>query len=250
MDRMHDVITDFARRNGLDFRDESLLRTALTHPSYLNEHPQSDWEDNERLEWLGDAVLDFLLADHLYGALPRAPEGELTGIRASLVRRATLARLATELGLGQAMLLGQGESEIGGRSSAANLCAAFEALVAAIHLDQGLDAVWRFVLPLMQRDIPASPGKSAMPESSLYVKDAKSRLQELAQARVGITPRYRTVHAEGPDHAKSFTVEVLIGETPVGRGEGASKQVAAQQAAEEALAQAHAWSTPDKQGDA
>ena len=248
MDMMYDALSDFARRNGLDFRDESLLRTALTHPSYLNEHPRAGWDPsgNQRLEWLGDAVLDFLLADHLYRALPRAPEGELTGLRASVVRGATLARFAAALGLGQAMFLGQGEADFGGRSRAPNLCAAFEALVGAIYLDRGLDAVWQFLLPLVERVIPAASSEFAMRDSSLYVKDAKSRLQELAQAATGITPRYRTVSAEGPDHARTFTVEVLIGETAVGSGQGANKQVAAQRAAEEALAHAEAWPPANK----
>lgn len=230
----NELLQGFAARNALAFNDPTLLRTALTHRSYLNEHIDLDWEDNERLEYLGDAVLDFLLAEYLFLGFPHAPEGELTALRAALVRRETLARLAHSLGVGPALFMGHGEVETGGRTRAATLCAAFEALVGALYLDGGLPAVSSWVLPMME-------GELAGARAEVADKDPKSRLQETAQGMLGVTPRYRTVRAEGPDHAKTFTVEVAIGETVCGHGEGPSKQIAAQQAALDALARRAEW---------
>jgi ribonuclease III len=237
---MFDIPEDLARFSadaGLEFRDPGLLRNALTHSSFLNEHPELDWEDNERLEYLGDAVLDFLLAEHLYLRLPHAPEGELTAVRAALVRRETLARFAAELGLGRVLMLGHGEAETGGRDRPATLCGAFEALVGALYLDQGLGGVGDFVLPFIEREFAYARAES-------IGKDPKSRLQELAQGALGLTPRYRATSAEGPDHAKLFTVQVVIGEVVCGQGEGPSKQSAAQHAAAAALLDADKWLPP------
>ena len=231
-----DALNEFAGRNGLAFNDPALLRTALTHRSYLNEHTDLDWDDNERLEYLGDAVLDFMLADFLFGRFPDAREGVLTGLRAALVRRETLSRLANELGLGPALFMGHGEVDTGGRSRPATLCAAFEALVGAYYLDQGLAAVSSWVLPMIERELIAA-------QIEVIDKDPKSRLQELAQGMLGITPRYRTTGAAGPDHAKVFTVEVAVGDVICGVGEGFSKQSAAQQAAVDALARVNEWTT-------
>lgn len=231
------IVQAFAERNGLPFRDLALLRMALTHRSYLNEHPEVDGDDNERLEYLGDAVLDFLLAEALYRRFPQAREGELTNLRAALVRRETLARFAEQLGVGEALLMGHGEVETGGRARAATLCAAFEALVGALYLDQGLEAVGRFIMPLVEVELAAARTEAAD-------KDPKSRLQELAQGLLGVTPRYRTVKAEGPDHARIFTVEVYLGGVVCGVGEGHGKQAAAQQAAAAALARQAQWATP------
>jgi ribonuclease III len=235
------ILQQFSLANDLAFNDPALLRTALTHRSYLNEHADLDWEDNERLEYLGDAVLDFVLAEYLYRNFPAAPEGELTALRAALVRRETLARLAQKLNIGPALFMGHGEVETGGRERAATLCGAFEALVGALYLDQGLPAVAGWVLPLME-------GELAGAVAEVTDKDPKSRLQELAQGKLGITPRYRTVRAEGPDHAKIFTVEVAVGETVSGRGEGPNKQLAAQRAALDALALAQEWARGSKSG--
>ena len=229
-----EALAQFSSDIGLDFRDPGFLRTALTHRSFLNEHPELDWEDNERLEFLGDAVLDFLLAEYLFLKIPNAPEGELTGMRAALVRRDTLARFATELGIGAALLVGHGEAETGGRERPATLCAAFEALVGALYLDQGLGGVGDFVMPLVEREFGYALAESAG-------KDPKSRLQELAQGRLGLTPRYRTAKAEGPDHAKVFTVQVSVGEIVCGEGVGPNKQAAAQRAAVDALVHAEEW---------
>lgn len=228
------ILDSFVERNGLSFRNRALLRTALTHRSYLNEHTDVDWEDNERLEYLGDAVLDFMLADYLYESFPNAPEGELTALRAALVRRETLSRLATRLDVGSALLMGHGEVETGGRQRPATLCAAFEALVGALYLDQDLSAVSEWVLPMMQAELAAA-------KVEVMDKDPKSRLQEMAQAALGVTPRYRTVAADGPDHAKIFRVQVAIGDSMCGEGEGPSKQLAAQNAALDALGRVEEW---------
>jgi len=233
----YDNLHEFAARNDLEFNEPALLRMALTHRSYLNEHTDLDWEDNERLEFLGDAVLDFLLAEHLFLSFPNAPEGELTALRAALVCRDTLARLARNLAIGPALLMGHGEVETGGRERPATLCATFEALVGALYLDQGLSAVSAWVLPMMDGELTGA-------RAEVIDKDPKSRLQELAQGRLGITPRYRTVKALGPDHAKTFTVEVTIGETVYGHGEGPNKQIAAQRAALDALEHSADWPRP------
>jgi ribonuclease-3 len=213
---------------GVAFADKSLLQRALTHRSYLNEHPEFSFEDNERLEFLGDAVLDFLTGEYLYHRFPELAEGPLTSLRSALVRRETLARFAGRLDLGAYMLMGHGESESGGRERAATLCAAFEALMGAIYLDQGLEAVRRFAEPLIEPEV-------AHIVKEQLDKDAKSLLQERAQAEMRSTPRYATIAESGPDHAKEFTVEVTIRGQPYGQGVGRSKQQAAQAAAMEAL---------------
>jgi ribonuclease-3 len=231
------IVTRFAARHHLSFGDVRLLRTALTHRSFLNEHPDLAWEDNERLEFLGDAVLDFMLAEYLYRHFPQAREGEMTSLRAALVRRSTLARFADEMSVGEFLLMGHGEAETGGRERPATLCATFEALVGALYLDQGLAGVAALVMPLVEREL-------AEARAEAEDKDPKSRLQELAQGLYGLTPRYRTLHSEGPDHAKVFTVEVSVGAYIRGEGMGGNKQVAAQHAAENALAYQDEWPEP------
>lgn len=221
------------RRLGVSFGDKSLLKRALTHRSYLNEHPQSAFEDNERLEFLGDAVLDFVIGEYLYHRFPEMAEGPLTSLRSALVRRETLARFAVHFDLGSHLLVGHGEDESGGRERPALLCAAFEALVGAVYLDLGLEAVQHILNPLVGPEI-----ESTLRERS--DRDAKSQLQEMAQGEMHRTPRYMTVGETGPDHAKEFTVEVSIGGTVFGQGVGASKQQAAQAAAQEALEQIQA----------
>jgi ribonuclease-3 len=213
---------------GITFNDKSLLQRALTHRSYLNENPDHPLSDNERLEFLGDAVLDFLTAKYLYNRFPEMAEGQLTSLRAALVKGETLAHFAEALNLGPYLLLSRGEAESGGRKRQALLCAAFEALVGASLLDQGLQAIEGFVLSCIEPEI------SHILDEELY-KDAKSMLQELTQGRLQITPIYRTVAERGPDHAKEFTVEVLIGDAAYGRGIGPNKQVAEQEAAKVAL---------------
>jgi len=220
----------FARKVGLVFKDLSLLRRALTHRSYVNEHPDV-LEDNERLEFLGDAVLDFITGSWLYNRFPEMNEGQLTRLRSALVRTEQLASFAQELQLGEAMLLGRGEEATGGRERLALLCAAFEALIGALYLDSGLNRVTEFMEPRLEVATDA-----VLEDESLF--DARSLLQIWAQAEVGETPRYRTVDSQGPDHAREFVVEVMVGSKLLGRGRGNSKQEAAQHAAAKALDQA------------
>lgn len=214
---------------GLTFRDKTLLRRALTHRSYVNENTDFPFEDNERLEFLGDAVLDFLTAEHLFHRFPEMREGQLTSLRAALVRTETLASFASEIGLGQHIYLGRGEEENGGRSRPAILCDCYESLVGALCLDQGLEATKNFVIRAIQSAIP----KILEDEAD---RDAKSLLQEISQKYRRITPTYRTVGERGPDHAKEFKVAAMIGRETYGLGVGHSKQAAAQAAAQIALA--------------
>ncbi|HJW84598.1 MAG TPA: ribonuclease III [Anaerolineae bacterium] len=210
------------------FRDLSLLERALTHRSYLNEHPELAIDDNERLEFLGDAVLDFVTGAWLYNRFPEMPEGRLTSLRAALVKTEALAKFAAQIGLNEHLRLGKGEADTGGRGRASMLADAFEAILGALYLDQGLDAVRDFLGQLL----PEETERVLVGEGD---RDAKSILQEWSQAERGITPRYRSVDEHGPDHAKTFNVEVRIGEEIVGRGDGPSKQTAAQAAARDAL---------------
>jgi ribonuclease-3 len=221
-------LSELERDLGFAFADKSLLQRALTHRSYLNEHPEFPLEDNERLEFLGDAVLDFVTGEYLYHHFPEMAEGVLTNLRSALVRRETLARFAQSYRLNSYLQMGHGEAESGGRQRPANLCAAFEAVVGALYLDQGLEAVVAFVEPLIEPEV----GRTM--EGNLE-KDAKSQLQELTQGRMHRTPRYVTVAESGPDHAKEFVVRVTIDGVAYGEGTGPSKQRAAQAAASDAL---------------
>jgi len=216
---------------GIDFRDRSLLSRAMTHRSYLNENPAGTLEDNERLEFLGDAVLDFVVGAYLYHHFPEMDEGELTSLRAALVRAKTLARFARQLDLGRFLLLGYGEAESGGRERIPILCATFEAVVGALYLDQGLEKVQALVEQFI------GPALVEIMAESLH-KDAKSEFQVWAQARYNMTPHYEVVDSSGPDHAKTFTVQVLVGDTMWGEGSGRGKQLAAQAAATMALVRA------------
>jgi ribonuclease-3 len=225
---MMNEISELEQELNIVFDDKSLLHRALTHRSYLNEHPDSAFEDNERLEFLGDAVLDFVTGEYLYHRFPELAEGPLTSLRSSLVRRDTLARFALRLDLGRHLLMGHGEAESGGRKRPALLCAAFEALIGALYLDQGLAAVCSTVEPLIGPEVAQTLRERSD-------RDAKSRLQELAQSHMRRTPRYVTVAENGPDHAKEFTIEVRIGQKVYGQGSGLSKQQAAQAAAQSAI---------------
>jgi ribonuclease-3 len=231
MSRRHrepdDDLEVLQQRIGVRFHDGDLLLRALTHPSYVNEHPAAG-PDNQRLEFLGDAVLGFAVAAWIFEQYPGFQEGEMTRLRAALVREETLADFAAQLGLGQALRLGRGEEEGGGRERPASLGDAFEALLGALYLDQGLEPVERLLRPL------AGPAAEAILAAEAD-RDAKSRLQEWAQGELGLTPRYRIVDETGPDHDKTFTAEVLLGEEVIGRGEGHSKQAAERAAARRAL---------------
>lgn len=226
-----DDLIELSGRLGVEFNDYSLLSRALTHRSYLNENPGSILEDNERLEFLGDAVIDFIVAGYLYHRFPEMDEGELTALRAALVRAETLAQFARAVDLGLYLRLGYGEEESGGRDRTPLLCATFEAVIGAIYLDRGLERA----RPIVEGHI--RPMLEQIQAGSLH-KDAKSEFQVWAQARFNITPHYRVVDSEGPDHARIFTVRALVGDEMWGEGRGRSKQVAAQAAAAEAMARA------------
>lgn len=217
-----------AGRLSLPFLDNPYLLTrALTHTSYLNENEDA-LDDNERLEFLGDAVLDFVVGAWLFDHRPEMREGDLTRARSALVRTEQLADFAGKVGLGNAMRLGRGEQRTGGYRRPALLCATFEAVVGAIYLQAGLDAVKKFFFPLLNEF-----GDEIIDGTTL--NDAKSRLQEWTQARKMGTPRYVTVSETGPDHAKIFEVETHLNGNIYGRGRGQSKGVAMQMAAKETI---------------
>lgn len=218
---------EITERLNLPFNDILLLIRALTHRSYLNEHPEA-LEDNERLEFLGDAVLDFLVGAWLYNRFPEMPEGYLTRLRSAIVRTDQLAKFASEIDLGEYIRLGHGEEESGGREKLALLCATFEALIGALYLDQGIDAVKDFISPRLE--LAAHQILTDQKD-----KDPKSLLQEWAQSQRLGTPYYQLIDSHGPDHAKVFEVEVLINDEKYGQGIGHSKQIATKAAARAAL---------------
>jgi ribonuclease-3 len=211
---------------GLHFQDAALLQTALTHRSFIYERAGAGQECNERLEFLGDSVLACITADFLYRSYPELDEGELSLVRAMLIKGETLAQFADEIELSSFLRLGKGERKA--KSSQRILASAFEALLGAIYLDQGLEAVREYLLPRIQ------PLANRIVEKRLF-KDSKSRFQELAQEHEGITPVYRLASQEGPSHDREFTVEVLLGEQVAGVGQGRNKQTAEQAAASVAL---------------
>jgi ribonuclease III len=211
---------------GVHFQNQALIRLALTHRSYIYETAGAGLSSNERLEFLGDSVLAFISADFLYRAFPELSEGELSDVRATLVKMGTLATFARDIQLGNFLLLGKGEQSSGG--SQRILASAFEALLGAIYLDQGMEVVKRFLVPRLE------PIAHDVVKKRLF-KDNKSLFQELAQAHDGITPSYRLVSQEGPSHDREFTVEVMLGGQVVGKGQGRNKQAAEQEAAHVAL---------------
>ncbi len=212
---------------GIEFNEPEILREALTHRSYLNEAEMAS-QSNERLEFMGDAVLGLISTDYLFHRFGRLEEGELTNLRSALVRTETLARFAQEIDLGQYLFLGRGEEMSKGRQRAGGLACAFEALIAAIYEDQGYLAAREFVMRFLERELEdVVVGRKH--------KNAKSMLQELVQARMQQTPTYHLIDESGPDHAKSFTVEVRVGNRVLGRGHDRSKRGAEQIAAEKAL---------------
>ena len=211
---------------GIHFENPALLQQALTHRSYIYEIAGEGLSSNERLEFLGDSILAFISADYLYRAFPDLNEGELSDLRAALVRRETLAAFAHEINLGKFLLMGKGEQSSG--ASQRVLASAYEAVLGAIYLDQGIKAVQQFLMPGL------APLALDIVSKKLF-KDQKSLFQEQAQAHVGITPTYRLVSQEGPSHNREFTVEVLLRDEIAGRGQGRNKQAAEQEAAHAAL---------------
>jgi ribonuclease-3 len=216
------------KRLGLKFRDPQLLRRALLHRSYLNEMPDAGLESNERLEFLGDAVLGLVVGSKLYMDYPEHSEGQLTELRVALVRRETLARVAKSLSLGEYLFLGRGEESAGGRGRPSNLSAAYEAVVGAVYVDGGIEKARRFIVRSLASELAALP-------KGRILADPKSRLQELLQARFQKAPVYRVLRDEGPDHSKVFTVQVWNGRKALGVGQGKSKQQAEKEAARQAL---------------
>jgi ribonuclease-3 len=218
----------FERSIGSSFNDKDLLRQAFTHRSYLNEHKELELDHNERLEFLGDAVLELIVTDFLFRRFPDKQEGELTAYRAALVNTMTLSTIGRDLGMESYLLLSKGEAKDNGRARQYILANTMEALIGALFLDRGFDEAKRFIekylLPLIDEIV----------EKRLW-QDAKSRLQEVAQEKEGITPTYETLKEEGPDHDKYFQIGVYLNEKLIANGEGKSKQEAEQRAAQAAL---------------
>ena len=221
-------LAELQKSLGVSFNDLSHLEQALIHSSYLNENPSFAPTSNERLEFLGDAVLGLVIAEKLYLSFPQFSEGEMTRARAALVRRDTLARVARVISLGDFLYLGKGEEASGGRHKASNLAAALEAVIAAIFLDRGLATAKEIILRLFNEEIERAVSQGAG-------VDYKSQLQELVQAKQQPPPVYELVEAVGPAHDRWFTVEVKISDTVLGKGSGRSKKMAETEAAYSAL---------------
>jgi len=217
----------FEKQIGMKFKNWHLLRTAFVHRSYLNEHKNSELDHNERLEFLGDAVLELVVTAYLYSNFPN-PEGDLTNWRSALVKGNMLAKVSKELNIGEYLFLSHGEEKSGGREKDYLLANAFEAVIGVIYLELGYKKAKKFIekFLLVRLDEILKTGAHI---------DAKSKLQEIAQEKVGVTPNYELQHEEGPDHDKIFTMGAFIGDRIVGKGKGSSKQIAEQVAAEDAL---------------
>lgn len=220
-------LDDLQAKIGVTFTNTNLLQQAFIHRSHLNESKEFK-ESNERLEFLGDAVLSFITSQYLYTTYPQYPEGTLTNIRSTLVKTKSLGTVASDLGLGSLLLLSRGEESSGGRTNESLLADCFEALLGAIFLDQGIEPAKQFLLThLLYKTETIIATKS-------YV-DFKSLLQELTQEKLKVSPTYRVTKSEGPDHNKTFWIEVSTGDKILGEGVGKSKQDAEQHAAQNAL---------------
>lgn len=217
----------FEKQIGVNFNDKNLLRQVFVHRSYLNENPSFDLQHNERLEFLGDAVLELVVTEYLYRNYPN-PEGELTNWRSALVKGETLASVSGDLGISNLLYLSKGEEKSGGKGRQIILANAFEALIGAVYLDGALDKAREFINKYILVKLPE------ILELELYL-DAKSKLQELVQEKECYTPMYRVIGESGPDHDKRFTVGVFVNDRMIGDGAGSSKQAAEQVAAASAL---------------
>lgn len=213
---------------GVTFADPTVLLSAVTHRSYLNEHREATWEHNERLEFLGDAVLELVVTDYLFSKYPEKPEGELTAIRAALVNTNSLAAASEILGVNKYLLMSKGESKDEGRARQYILANVFESCIGAMYLDQGYDTAKKFIADRLF-------GNTEDIVRQRLWQDAKSRFQELSQEHASITPTYDTLSQDGPDHDRVFTVGVFLRHEKVGEGKGRSKQEAEQQAAQAAI---------------
>ncbi len=219
---------DLQKKLGIKFKNKDLLHQAFIHRSYLNENPGLGLGHNERLEYLGDAVLELIITDYLYKNYPDLAEGEMTSLRAALVNSQMLLRVSDRLDFNDYIYLSRGEAKEINRGRQYILANTFESFVGALYLDQGYESAEKFILKNL------IPELKNIIEKKLW-RDAKSFFQEAAQERVGITPTYEVLEASGPDHAKKFTVGVYLEKKLVAKGEGASKNEAQQQAAENAL---------------
>jgi ribonuclease III len=224
---MMSFVHEVEERIGVKFKKPEMLHQAFVHRSYLNEKPAPGLESNERLEFFGDAVLSYVVAERLFRDCPQCDEGDLTEWRGHLVRRDSLAQFARVKGLGEFLLLGRGEEGAGGRERAQNLASLFEAVVGAIAIDRGLTESRRFIFDAIGDEINLEGRPTPI--------DPKSRLQEVVQARWQRAPSYRTVFEEGPEHRKLFTVEVQVQGNALAQGSGHSKQEAEREAARNAL---------------
>ena len=222
-------LTALQQTLGVSFNDVSLLEQALVHRSYVNENPVLSLTSNERLEFLGDAVLDLVVAEELYQNFPHFSEGDMTKLRATLVRGDTLTRVANAIQLGDHLYLGKGEEASGGRHKPANLASALEAVIAAIAIDQGSSAANGLILRLLDTELQNALNRG-------IVVNYKSDLQELLQSREQKTPTYHLIDATGPDHDRTFTIEIRLGRVILGKGSGKSKKAAETEAARSALA--------------
>ena len=222
------IFNTFENKIGIIFKNKNLLMQAFLHRSYLNENKGLKMDHNERLEFLGDAVLELVVTEYLYAKYPKKTEGDLTSYRAALVNTATLSNVAGELEMNDFLLLSKGEAKDTGRARQYILANTFESFVGALYLDQGYDAVKNFIAKNL------FPLTDEIVEKGLW-QDAKSSFQEIAQERESITPQYKTVQEVGPDHAKNFIVGVYLDEEKIAQGEGKSKQEAEQAAAQNAL---------------
>lgn len=222
------LLTVLERKIRVKFKNKELLHTVFVHKSYINEHKKEIKEDNERMEFLGDAVLELVTTEYLYETFTDTGEGKLTSFRSALVKGKHLAKVARELKLGEYLLLSHGEEKSGGHDKDFLLANTLEALIGAIYLDRGFKTAHKFIGTFILTNL------SEILRKGLHV-DSKSLFQELAQDRLNITPIYNVLSQSGPDHNKVFEVGAFIGEELVGKGKGSSKQNAEQEAAKDAL---------------
>ena len=224
---MANTYSKLEKKIGYKFKSGEILQNVFVHRSFLNENVGKEIDSNERLEFLGDAVLELVVTDYLYNNY-KNPEGELTNWRAALVRGQMLAKLAKEIDLGENLMLSKGEEKSGGKTRDIILANAFEALIGAIYIDGKYAASEKFITKFVLSKL------DVVLETKSYI-DAKSRFQELVQEKMGITPKYQVISEFGPDHSKSFAIGAYIGDKLVGEGTGSSKQIAQQEAAADAL---------------
>lgn len=219
---------EIEQKLGIEFKNRDLLTTALTHRSYLNEHRGSASQNNERLEFLGDAVLELIISTYLFKTYPEKPEGELTNIRAAVVRTESLAQESRSLGLGKFLRMSKGEEDSGGKDKDYLLANTFEAVLGAIYEDQGIDVCKEYISRTLLKKV------GNIVENNLFI-DPKTQAQEIIQAQFKVTPIYEVIKEEGPDHDKIFTVALRVNNKQMAIGTGSSKQRAEEEAARETV---------------